>query len=237
MSDNAAILPEQIELVLLDVGGPLYSDAPYAEALLRATRELAGELDESAFWEVYDARRQRQAGGLRTAIAERFIPGADRERLSRLAASYWEYPSSALHDDVRPTLGLLARRYRLGIVANQREHVLEALRRDDLLRYFEVLALSEVVGVEKPDPAIFEYALREAGVEAGRGVHVGNRLDTDVRAARRVGLRTIWVLRGEAPPEPDAEQLATADAVIHSLAELPGALAELAGAPRPTPHA
>jgi FMN phosphatase YigB (HAD superfamily) len=94
---------------------------------------------------------------------------------------------------------------------------------------FDVIALSEEVGVAKPDPGIFEYALGEAGVPAARAVHVGNRLDTDVRAARRVGLRAVWVLRGEAPPRPTPEQLAEADVAIASLAELPAAVAGLAG--------
>ena len=31
---------------------------------------------------------------------------------------------------------------------------------------------------------------------------VGDRLDYDVRPARRVGMRAIWMLRGEAPDEP-----------------------------------
>jgi FMN phosphatase YigB (HAD superfamily) len=56
---------------------------------------------------------------------------------------------------------------------------------------------------------------------------VGNRLDTDVRGAHRVGLRTVWVLRGEAPPNPTPEQLDEPDISVFSLAELPNALDRL----------
>jgi putative hydrolase of the HAD superfamily len=52
-------------------------------------------------------------------------------------------------------------------------------------------------------------------------VHVGNRLDTDVRPARRLGLGTVWVLRGEAPPDPSPAQLAEADAAVADLTTLP----------------
>ena len=220
---------QPIELVLLDVGGPIYDDACYARALLRATRELAGDIDEEEFRAVYDAQRQAQDGGLRSAMARRFLPPGGREALSALTETYWEYPPEALHADVRPALQALSPRYRLGVVANQRERVLEALRRDGLDGFFDVMALSEVVGVEKPHPAIFEHALDEAGVAPERAVHVGNRLDTDVRGAHRVGLRTVWVLRGEAPPEPTLEQLEEPDAVVASLAELPAAMARLEG--------
>ena len=36
---------------------------------------------------------------------------------------------------------------------------------------------------------------------------VGDRLDNDIAAAKQHGLRTVWLLRGEAPDEPTDEQL------------------------------
>ncbi|MCI2419072.1 HAD family hydrolase [Saccharopolyspora sp. K220] len=222
---------DRIDLVLLDVGGPIYDDTAYRDALLRAARELAAEdgrnVDEAEFQQVYDERRQAQGGSLRTAIAERFLTAQDRQRLSERAERYWEYPPSALHSDVLPTLRQLAGRYKLAIVANQRAVVVEALRRDGVADYIDIWAVSEVVGAEKPDPRIFQHALREAGVEPKNAVHVGNRLDTDVRGAHHVGLRTVWVVRGEAPPEPTPEQLAEPDVAVFSLAELPTALEKL----------
>lgn len=221
----------RIDLVLLDVGGPVYDDAAYRDALWRATRELAAErgtrIDQGEFRRVYDAQRQRQQGSLRTAVAERFLTPAHRPQLSELAESYWVYPSSALYPDVLPTLREIRRSCRIAVVANQRAVVAEALERDGVADHIDVWALSEVVGSDKPDPAIFHHALHEAGVAADHAVHVGNRLDTDVRGAQRVGLRTVWVLRGEAPPEPTAEQLDEPDEAVSSLAELPAALDRL----------
>ncbi|MEV6232179.1 HAD family hydrolase [Saccharopolyspora shandongensis] len=225
---------DRIELVLLDVGGPIYDDKAYRDALLRAARELAAEdgrsVDEAEFQQVYDERRQAQGGSLRTAVAERFLTAQDRQRLSDRAERYWEYPPSALHADVLPTLRELAGRYKLAVVANQRAVVVDALRRDGVADFIDIWAVSEVVGAEKPDPRIFQHAMQEAGVEPKNAVHVGNRLDTDVRGAHRVGLRTVWVVRGEAPPEPTPEQLAEPDVAVFSLAELPTALERLQGA-------
>jgi putative hydrolase of the HAD superfamily len=48
-------------------------------------------------------------------------------------------------------------------------------------------------------------------------VHIGNRLDTDVRPAKALGLRTVWVLRGEAPDHPTPEQLAEPDIAVPTL--------------------
>jgi putative hydrolase of the HAD superfamily len=63
-----------------------------------------------------------------------------------------------------------------------------------------------------------------AGEAPPHVVMVGDRLDYDVRPARRTGMRTVWVLRGEAPDEPTPEQLAEADVAVRGLTELPAAL-------------
>ena len=135
---------------------------------------------------------------------------------------------------MRPTLTVLATRYKLGLVANSRENVLDAMERDGIRNLFTVIALASQVGVEKPDPAIFSYALNEAGVPASRAIYVGNRLDTDIRPARSLGMRTVWMLRGEATPAPTAVQLDEPDAVITSLTGLTAVLARLAGNRQPT---
>ena len=50
---------------------------------------------------------------------------------------------------------------------------------------------STVVGVAKPDPAIFEIALRRAGVEPDDVVHVGDMVSTDIAGARAAGIEPI----------------------------------------------
>ena len=216
-----------IDLVLFDLGGTIYDDSTYTRALLRAVREIDPNVQEHEFWEVYDAERMRASGSLRTAIANHFVPDRDRERLTTLARRYWEYPTSALYPDVKPALKALAAQFKLGLVANSGEAALRALRRDGLHDLFNVIALADLVGVEKPDEKIFQYALDRAGVPASRAVHVGNRLDSDIRPAKRLGLRTVWILRGDAPPAPTLEQLAEPDAVVTSLIGVPTALSRL----------
>lgn len=83
------------------------------------------------------------------------------------------------------------------------------------------------IGGQKPDPALFGRALEEAGTTAECAVHVGNRLDTDVRPARALCLGTVRVLRGEAPPSPSPAQLAEPDAAVRDLTTLPDLLFRL----------
>lgn len=218
-----------IDLLLFDTGGTIYDDDCYAQALWKAIHEINPAVSEEEFWSVYDQLRGRSSGSLRTSLAQRFIPGGDRELLSNTARKYWEYPPGALYPDVRPTLEALAPTYRLGIVSNAGENVMEALRRDGLDKLFSVIILSEEVGLQKPDPRIFQLALDKAGIRPERAVHTGNRLDSDIRPAQYIGMRTIMILRGEAPPAPTKEQLAEPDAVITSLLGLPTALTRLSG--------
>jgi putative hydrolase of the HAD superfamily len=216
-----------IDMVIFDMGGCLYDDDAFAQALMRATRELAGRrFDEREYWDLYHECRQSQAD-LRTEMSRRF--GVDRAQLHELAGRYLTYSPEHLYPEVQSTLQALAGRYRLGLVANQDESVLEALRRDGLYELFNVLALAKAAGAMKPDPRIWRYALHQAGVSPGRVVHVGNRLDSDVRPAKKLGMRAVWLLRGEAPSSPTVEQLSEPDAVVTSLSQLPGTLAGLAG--------
>jgi putative hydrolase of the HAD superfamily len=58
-------------------------------------------------------------------------------------------------------------------------------------------------------------------------VHIGNRLDTDVLPAQGLGMRTAWILRGEANPSPTDSDLKTPDIVLASLTGVPEAIASL----------
>ena len=143
---------------------------------------------------------------------------------ANVASARWQYRRDSLYPDVLPALQELSTRYRLGVVANQQSTVRAALERDGLAGFFEAWAVSEDLGVEKPDPRIFEHALSVAGAEASSSAMAGDRLDYDIEPAARAGMATVWVLRGEAPAAPIPEQLAIPDAAVASLAELPGAV-------------
>jgi HAD superfamily hydrolase (TIGR01549 family) len=216
-----------LDVVFLDVGGPLYGDKPYYRALLRAIREERPDADEDVFWSEFEACRRDQRGPFTRRLVRRFLPEDRHDDVTVRGRELWEYPPESLQPDVHEALPVVAARYRLGVLANQRAWIREAMARDGIDRYFEVWAVSEEVGAEKPDPAIFEYALAHAGAAPERCAMVGDRLDNDVMAAKGHGMRGVWLLRGEAPDDPTPDQLRRADAAIRTLIELPGALDDL----------
>jgi HAD superfamily hydrolase (TIGR01662 family) len=223
-----------IELVCLDVGGVMYADAVYRRAILRALRELGASMTDVEFDAAYEECRREQRGSFRRRLAGRFLLGAASgtsdldaaaEEVRRRASAHWSYPPGALETDVLPCLReVKGRGYRLAVVANQPSSIRAVLRRDGLDGFFDVWAISGELGFEKPDPRMLEHVLANARVAPDRATMVGDRLDDDIVPAKAAGLRAVWVLRGEAPHEPTAEQLAVPDASIRSLAGLARAL-------------
>ena len=80
-------------------------------------------------------------------------------------------------------------------------------------------------GVEKPRTEFFERVAAECFLPPSEVAYVGDRLDNDVLPAKAAGLRTIVIRRGPWGTWV-AEQgaVGAADALIDSLAELPGVL-------------
>jgi HAD superfamily hydrolase (TIGR01662 family) len=216
-----------LDVVFLDVGGPIYGDRPYYEALLAAIKEVRPDADDAAFWAEFEAARRDQRGPFTRRLSLLFVAEQEYPAVVERGHQLWRYPPEALQPDVRPALEALRGTYRLGVLANQQRWIRRTMARDGIDRFFEVWAVSEEVGSEKPDPGIFEHALRQAGASAERCAMVGDRLDNDIVAARAHGMRGVWLLRGEAPDEPSPEQLARVDVAIRSLEELPGALERL----------
>jgi putative hydrolase of the HAD superfamily len=212
-----------VKAVFCDIGGPIYDDANYLAAVGLAVDVIRLERGQSAadrdhLRQVYDAVRNAQGGSLRRAIAAEFLGGAEAaEVLHNATRYYWSHPVGSMYPDVIPFFAALAGHVKIAVLANQEVTVVQELERDGLAPYIDVWGVSALVGYEKPSPELFRLCLRETGVAPAQAAHIGNRLDTDVRPAAALGLRTVWVLRGEAPDHPTDAQRSEADIVVRSL--------------------
>jgi HAD superfamily hydrolase (TIGR01549 family) len=98
-------------------------------------------------------------------------------------------------DALRAIDGLKARGYRLAITANQPARRTAELRA--LGVELDVMAMSDEMGVHKPDPAFFQRTLELVGSpDAGTVAYVGDRVDNDVIPSAAAGMRAIWIRRG-----------------------------------------
>ena len=103
------------------------------------------------------------------------------------------------------------RGYPLGLVADGPSGTFRnILSQHGLFDLFDVRAISEEVGVEKPDPAMFQTALTALGIQPedyGRVVMVGNHLAKDIRGANELGLISVWLDWAPRRPKVPAEQV------------------------------
>jgi len=79
----------------------------------------------------------------------------------------------------------------VGVVSNSNGNAHALLKQAGLGADLDFVIDSAVVGVEKPDPRIFELAVRQAGVAAREAAYVGDLYSVDVLGSRAAGLRPI----------------------------------------------
>jgi putative hydrolase of the HAD superfamily len=106
---------------------------------------------------------------------------------------------------------------RLGVVSNSDGRVEEALVAAGLRDCFDVVLDSALVGVEKPDPAIFRAALAALGVAPAEALYVGDLYDVDVAGARAAGMEAVLLLPDAAGPGPDCRRFSSLAALADDL--------------------
>lgn len=130
-----------------------------------------------------------------------------RARSAEFATTYGAFTESDLYPDARLAIAALkSAGYSLAIVANQPAQRTVELRALGI--EVEVMAMSDELGVQKPDPAFFKRVLDLAGnPEPAQVAYVGDRLDNDVLPSAAAGMRPVWLRRGpwalistDAPP-------------------------------------
>ncbi len=90
---------------------------------------------------------------------------------------------------------LRLRGYRLGVVSNWDSRLLPICDGIGISHQVDFVLASAMVGVEKPDPRIFQVALDRAGVSSDRAIHVGDDYEADIQGAGGAGIRAVHLVR------------------------------------------
>jgi putative hydrolase of the HAD superfamily len=109
------------------------------------------------------------------AVARAFV---DMEWIKVITSSFEALPA-------------LAERAQLAVVSNSDGTVERVLRACGIGDEMVTILDSHLVGIEKPDPRIFEMALVEIGVPPDRAVHIGDSVRFDIVGARNAGVRPL----------------------------------------------
>lgn len=104
------------------------------------------------------------------------------------------------------TLEYLRQKYNLHLISNGFKEACEKkIACSNLSPYFNTVTISEVFGVNKPDPRIFDHALHQGKAKKEESIMIGDNIDADVRGALRFGMDAIFFnpLEKETPQDID----------------------------------
>jgi putative hydrolase of the HAD superfamily len=210
-------LTSPLHAVLLDYGGTLDGDALhwfdhflalYARlgvALTPAALRPAFYAADDAIARHPDVRRLTLAPMTQVHVTLQLAKlGLEDPMLGRRLVDAFVADTHTAWDRNRPLLRRLAKRFRLGVVSNSYGNM-PALLAEAALAPFEVVIDSALVGVRKPDPAIYELAAARLALAPDAILHVGDSWERDVIPARAAGMRAVWLAPLHVPmPAPSA---------------------------------
>jgi putative hydrolase of the HAD superfamily len=196
------VIPDGTEAILFDAGGVLLEPdwAPVREALgvelddercRFAHYRSVQELDRTGFvdWRTHDRVVAAEAG-----VPEELLDRAV-DAIEEMYSSRGWLPIAGAAESLR---AVKAAGYRVAVVSNAHGTIADQLETHELCSatggpgvHVEVVVDSHLVGVEKPDPAIFGFALDALGLPAGRCAYLGDTVHFDVIGARAAGLHPI----------------------------------------------
>ena len=150
------------------------------------------------YWKLYReekvTKEQLRIGRLKDAF-EIIKFKSSTELLEVLADDYIAYlpENNYLFEGTHEILAHLKPNFNLHIITNGFSEVQgKKMKNSGLDTYFDKIITSEQVGVKKPNPLIFEFALKEANALASESIMIGDNWEADIMGAQNAGLDVIY---------------------------------------------
>lgn len=157
---------------------------------------------------------------------------ADASMRAQAVARYrvnW-YDQLVLFAGVAELLERLATRYRLGLITNGPAHSQRPkIACLGLAQWMQCCIVSGEVGVAKPDPQIFGFALQQLDVSPQQAVYVGDSLEFDLHGAYAAGIDFVWLNRHATPLPPDVPVPHAIISELTQLSQVSGIRCEVSG--------
>ena len=204
----APSFPERFSIVVAAEG---HARSP--EAVIDASRAVFHRFSEAARdVELWTTSPERSARFWKS-VYERMLGELDIPDDGHLAdvlyATFTDPANYELFDDVEPALDELeAVGLVLAIVSNFEAWLEDLLGTLGVRDRFGVRVISGREGVEKPDPRIFELALKRLSVEAADAMYVGDNPEFDVVPAATLGMTPVLIDRRGRYPDAEGTRIA-----------------------------
>lgn len=212
-----------------DVYGTLINTPPTNRRVFGAILADAGRSDIdseafNAFWEHRNITHYRDPYRsykdiCRLSLQEAYEKfGVTTGRVEAIERFFDCFATMELYPDVLPTLEILARTYRLAVVSNIDDDLLNAT---PLGRTFDLVCTAERAGGYKPDGTLFRYLLSSSGLGTGEILHSGQSQFTDMVGGKPLGLTVAWINRRGITLSPDVPR---PDIILSGIETLPSLL-------------
>ncbi len=110
----------------------------------------------------------------------------DRDRSKNL----WAYTFDWVIETLKKLKGM---GYSMSVISNSDGRAEQVLKETNIAPFVDMIYDSQIVGVEKPDPAIFKKALDELSICADEAIFFGDMFYTDILGANRAGIRAVHI--------------------------------------------
>lgn len=145
------------------------------------------------------------------------------ERIKTAVNIFFEdYVSSfRLRRCAKQVLRMFSGSYKLGLISNftYAPVIYAGLRKVGINKFFNAVLVSDAVGWRKPHAKIFEEALKKLGIGAEETLFVGDSPDEDIKGAKQLGMKTIFVASQFFPLKKLLESGQQPNAVARNLCE------------------
>ncbi|HSL31493.1 MAG TPA: HAD family hydrolase [Anaerolineales bacterium] len=166
---------------------------------------LAHSAETENFWIEY-SRRRLVILGASPEWAVEFAPDVSRH----MGEVY--KPQSVVPEDVRRTLPQLKEAgYVLAVISNRDQPFQQLLLEHGIGEFFDFSLAAGEVSIWKPDPGLFEHALRRAKLSPADVIYVGDNYYADVVGSRAAGLTPVLYDPLGVFPDPDCVTIASFD--------------------------
>ncbi len=149
------------------------------------------------YWKLYREEKVSKKHLRRNRLVEAFLSfGAEFgiDTIDAMSDDYIRFLplNNHLIEGTEELLEYLEPKYEMHIITNGFKEVQNnKLVSSGIKHYFRTITNSEEVGVKKPNPSIFEYAIRISGASITNSIMIGDNYEADILGAQAFGLKTI----------------------------------------------
>ncbi|NOZ42857.1 MAG: HAD family hydrolase [Alphaproteobacteria bacterium] len=194
--------------IIFDFGGCLDSDGIHSRRLFFQAFRLQGLIAENQ-WDIFqdaysrmdqnlvrdglnDGQNLPQMNDLICRMIAQYLDLSDREAVGRAIDEITRKQACCLNRN-KTILLTLKTSFNLAVISNFYGNLDTVLKEFGLYDLFEFIIDSHHAGFQKPDPRIFEQAIKLTGEASSSLCFIGDNPDRDIEPARTLGMKTILI--------------------------------------------